>query len=123
MNKESGIQIVTSDAPFDRLDLQIKETISFLKKNRVEVKRLSRMPGIKWFKIDFAIDKRDAFGQFDYFPPELLKLAGDLGLGLELSQYTYDKKVKPFKHDIARLKESLLGLIKSQSTVQKGKRT
>jgi hypothetical protein len=36
------------------------------------------------------IDGETVMAQFDYFPPELVSLAGALGLGLELSIYPLD---------------------------------
>lgn len=37
--------------------------------------------------MDFGIARGDVAVQCDYFPPELIRLARELGLGIELSQY------------------------------------
>ncbi len=39
------------------------------------------------FAVDLRIDCEEVMAQFDYFPPELVSLAGALGVGLELSIY------------------------------------
>ena len=39
-------------------------------------------------RLDVPIECRDgAFAQFNYFPPELVRAAGKLGIGIELSSY------------------------------------
>jgi len=39
------------------------------------------------FPSELRIGKKDVVCQFDYFPPALLKAAGSLGIGVELSTY------------------------------------
>jgi hypothetical protein len=40
--------------------------------------------------LDFGIWRRDAFAQCDHFPAELVRVAGALDMGLELTVYTRD---------------------------------
>jgi hypothetical protein len=37
--------------------------------------------------LDFAIERRDVAVQCDYFPPDLVRIAGELGIGLMPSLY------------------------------------
>jgi hypothetical protein len=86
-NEQSGVHIVSSDADFDSLPDQITEAIAFLRNNNDQLQRLSGWPGIESLTLDFGIHRRDATVQCDRFPADLLKLAGDLGIDVELSQY------------------------------------
>ena len=42
------------------------------------------------FPVDLRIDRKKVMAQCDYFPPELVSLAGALGFGIELSVYPRD---------------------------------
>lgn len=42
------------------------------------------------FPVDLRIDRVNVMSQFDYLPPELVSLAGALGLGIEISIYPRD---------------------------------
>jgi hypothetical protein len=57
--------------------------IAFLKANQVELEQL----GIERIDLDFGIQDRDVAVQGDYFPPELLRLAGNLNIGIEVTRY------------------------------------
>jgi len=90
----SLIAIETSKADFDNLNKQIADTIRYLKRNKNKLAHLSSTKGIDHaildFGIDLRIDKKKVLYQSDKFPNELLKLAGDLGLDIELSIYPVD---------------------------------
>ena len=45
------------------------------------------MTGVEQLTLDFGIADREVAAQFDYFPPELLLAAGQLGIGIEISRY------------------------------------
>jgi hypothetical protein len=87
VNKSSGLRIDVSEAAFDDVQGQIRDAVSFLKRNEAELRRLCKFPGVEGVTLDFGIAMRDVIAQYDYFPPELLYLAGSLGIGIELSQY------------------------------------
>ena len=89
-NEKSGINVDASTADFDDFSGQLEETIVFLQTNSEQLKRLSKWPGIESLTLDFGIKRRDAAAQCDYFPPELLRLAGALEIGIELSQYSIE---------------------------------
>jgi len=59
----------------------------FLRKHQSELSRLASFPGVDDRHLDFGYHHRDAAVQCDYLPPELLALAGSLGIGIELSLY------------------------------------
>ena len=87
----SGLSIKVSDADFNNLTQQIKDTIDFLKENKDKLWHISQTSEVEHATLDFGIELRIDFQkvvyQFERFPNELLKLAGDLGLEIELSLY------------------------------------
>lgn len=87
MNTTSGFNVVVSDAEFSEFTRQVEDTIAFLTTHRGELERLGAAPGIEELWLDFGIERRDVMLQCDQFPPELIRLAGQLGMGIELSQY------------------------------------
>ena len=87
----SLLKIQTSKADFDNLVKQIKETIKYLKRNKEKLSHILVTPEIEYaildFGIDLTIDRKKTLTQSSLFPNDLLKLAGDLGLDIELSIY------------------------------------
>ena len=89
---DNGCSFDLSSADFDNLEQQQRDAIDFLKTN---FKKFKALYSYKLYPsdsptIDFGINSRmedDVVVQCDYFPTELLKLAGDLGFGIEISQY------------------------------------
>jgi hypothetical protein len=90
----SHLSIETSKADFDNLDKQIADTIRYLKRNKDKLAHINTTKGIDHavldFGIDLRIDRKNVLCQSDKFPSKLLKLAGDLGLDIELSIYPVD---------------------------------
>ena len=90
----SSISIETSKAEFDNFKKQIDDTIRFLKRNKDKLAHVTLTKGIEYavlnFGIDLRIDKKKVLIQSDTFPSELLKLAGDLRLDIEISIYPVD---------------------------------
>ena len=87
----TGARYIVSDADFDEFDIQKNEAIDFLNKNKRMIEEVIKLPSVEDASLDFGIERRDVAVQCDYFQPELLKLAGNLGLGIELSQYPIDE--------------------------------
>ena len=83
----SGVQFVASNAEMEEFDRQIDEATAFLRTHREEIRRLAAAPGVEDATLDFGICWQDVVFQFDYLPPSLVRLAGELGLGLEISHY------------------------------------
>jgi hypothetical protein len=83
----SGVHVSVSDADFSDLARQAREVADFLQARRDEIRQLCEFPGIEDVTLDFGIERRDVPIQCDYLPPDLVRLAGALGLGIELSNY------------------------------------
>ena len=87
----SGLSIQASDAEFNQLDKQIEDTIHFLRSNKEKLQYITSTKEVDFATLDFAIeiriDMERVVYQFEHFPSELLKLAGSLGIGLDISLY------------------------------------
>ena len=69
---------------------QIEDAHAFLREHEKELRSLRATHELTDVWLDFPyycrLDDKIAV-QCDYFPPEFLRLAGDLGIGIELSHY------------------------------------
>jgi hypothetical protein len=83
----SGIRVIVSKADFCELSKQIEDTISFLRKNYDDLKKLNSFPGVEGTEIDFGAEISPPFWASFTFPPELLMLAGSVDISLRLSVY------------------------------------
>ena len=91
----SGFTVPVSDAPWSRLVSQIADAERFLSKHRCEIARLSRIRGLDNLVLDFPIYLRIGkksgrsviAAQSDRFPASLVRAAGALRVGLELTIY------------------------------------
>lgn len=92
VNEKSGINIGVSDADCNEFPRQVEETIAFLRNNAAEIRRLVTWPNVGEVSLDFGIERRDVYVQCDYLPAELIRRAGELGLGIELSYYPISKE-------------------------------
>lgn len=92
--EHSRIAIQTSKADFHELNKQIKDTIRYLKRHKDKLSYIKQFKEIDFALLDFGInlriDRKKVLLQSDRFPSELLKLAGELGLDIELSIYPID---------------------------------
>ena len=86
-HQRSGVHVTASDADFGEFPRQVAEATAFLRAEVEQVRRLCKWPGVEAVDLDFGIERRDVAVQCDHLPPELVRLAGSLGLGIELSQY------------------------------------
>lgn len=84
----------TSKAGFEELEKQIKETIRYLSRHKEQLGLIKETKGVDFAFLDFGInlriDKRKVLMQCEFFPNELLQIAGELGLGVNLSIYPID---------------------------------
>lgn len=73
------------------LPQQVADAIAFLEAHHADLERLSVTSEVESMHLDFGhnlrIDGETCAAQFDRLPPRLLKLAGELGIGIELSLY------------------------------------
>ena len=65
---------------------QIQDAVEFLRKNSDEMVRLVATQALRC-SLDFGLSRGSGFLQCNYFPPELLRLAGALNVGIEISTY------------------------------------
>ena len=86
----SGLNFMLSDAEFDEFDQQVADAIAFIKFHRDELKRLRDFPGIESATLDFGIRRPDLVVQTNTFPSALIRRAGALGWGIELTQFPAD---------------------------------
>jgi hypothetical protein len=85
--ERSGIHVVASAADFSEFPRQVEEATEFLRAEADQVRRLCAFPGVEGVTLDFGVEWRDVAVQCDHLPPDLVRLAGSLGLGIELSHY------------------------------------
>ena len=85
----SGMTIVVSDAS-DDFAQQTVDAIEFLKINRVETLRLQDSNGLEGIGLDFGVTRRNGLLQSHLFPAELIRLAGEFSMTLEVSIYGTD---------------------------------
>ena len=82
----SGLSLDVSEAD-GRLRDEVSDALVFLTRHESELRRLRSFPGVTDLRLDFGCYRRDVPAQFEYLPPELLALAGNLDIGIELSLY------------------------------------
>jgi hypothetical protein len=91
VHQTSGFSVDVSRAPWSDLRGQIADACRFLEQHADELRVLTGLSSVEDIRLDFPselrIGRNNVVAQFDYFPPELLKAAGDLGVGIELSTY------------------------------------
>src|SRR5947209_595004 len=80
----SGFNADVSEAGFDDLSGQVRDAIAYLGEFHDDLIRLLHTDGVEGIELDFAIAARDVAGQFDFLPPELIRLAAECGMGIEL---------------------------------------
>ena len=94
--ERSGVHMTASDADFDEFPRQADEATAFLRNESEQVRRLCEWPGVEGVTLDFGVERRDVAVQCDVLPMELVRLAGSLGLAIEMSQYpTRDELLDP----------------------------
>ena len=82
----SGLTVVVSEAS-DDFARQITDAILFLKSNAPELQRLKTSVGLDGLDLDFGVDRKNGFLQSQVFPPELVSLAAEYSMALEVSIY------------------------------------
>jgi hypothetical protein len=85
---QSGFHIVVSKKDFADLAGQVRDAVTFLGHHRRAIRALRRRKGVETAALSFGVERRpDAVVQAEVFPEDLVRLAGQLGLALELSLY------------------------------------
>jgi len=83
----SGVHVPTSDADFSEFQRQVEESVAFLRDHEAEIRRLCEFPGVEQVTLDFGIERRDVPVQCDHLSAALVRVAGTLGLEIEVSHY------------------------------------
>ncbi|MBX7103690.1 MAG: hypothetical protein K1X57_06390 [Gemmataceae bacterium] len=91
-HEASNINFEVSDAGFNRLADQVGHAVEFLRSESEQVRRLCGWPGVEGVTLDFGVAWRDDVTHSDHLPAELVRLAGGLGLALEVSHYPVAEK-------------------------------
>jgi hypothetical protein len=89
--EQSGVHVSIGDADFDEFPRQVADAIEFLRAQHKQLQRLCEFPSVQSVTLDFGIARRDMFVQCDSLPPELIRLAGGFGMGIEISQYPIEE--------------------------------
>jgi len=84
----SGFTLVASEAEFTDLDRQVQDVIGFIQKHAAWLEALVAYPGAEFTSFDFGVEILSGTPiPSVYFPPDLVKAAGHIGLGLQASIY------------------------------------
>lgn len=83
----SGASFIASDADMNEFDVQIKEVKDFLSEHCAEIQKMVQFPGVEGGVLDFGIELRNVAVHGDFLPLELLQLAAQAGVGIQLSHY------------------------------------
>ena len=91
-HEDSGFKVDVSDAAMSDFPQQCKDAEDFLRRHFVELGRLDKVDGAE---LDFGYDCRIGTGaadkricvQNDYIPAGLVKLCGELSIGIALTQF------------------------------------
>ncbi|MEY4483667.1 MAG: hypothetical protein RL693_1119 [Verrucomicrobiota bacterium] len=87
------VSLDVSDAEWDELSLQTADAVEFLSTNRKALSDLLRCSDDTEAFLDFPLWSRlsgEIVNQNDHIPKKLIALAGELGLGIEMSIYAQD---------------------------------
>jgi hypothetical protein len=87
--ESSGFALDINDV-FGQLTVQIPSAIQFLRDQQQELRRLTEFPGVTDVRIVFTYCPGNVATRDEYFPPELVRLAGSLSIGIGLSIYPGD---------------------------------
>ena len=88
--EDFGFSSDVSERELTDLAGQIEDAHAFLRTQEDALRELMSSHNITDIRLDFPYSCRldeQIFMQCDYFPPELLRLAGNFGIGIELSHY------------------------------------
>jgi hypothetical protein len=86
VHQDSGLTTLVSAA--EVLEAQVDDAVGFLRGYQAELRRLVSIPEVERVVLDFGVAWHpDSAAQFSRLPPELLALAGNLNVWLELSHY------------------------------------
>ena len=94
------IRFTVSEKEWDDFNGQVEDAILYLKKYKYEFSKLQKKHDISNAYLDFPLWSKlnkKIVGQFEYIPKELITLAGELNIGIEISIYSKYKRIK-YRH-------------------------
>lgn len=83
----SYMSTCVSDAGFEAFEQQVKDVIAYLQQHYDILKLVSGVKEVQYFNLDFGVRYAGKFRQGLYLEPELVRLAGELGMSIEVSLY------------------------------------
>jgi hypothetical protein len=91
LQDRSGLSIKVSFADMNQFDQQLEDVQSYLTKYTREIKELTNFSGVESAYLDFGVGTKSPFWSTYVFPANLVRLAGELNLGLCISTYPTDE--------------------------------
>jgi hypothetical protein len=89
VRETSGLQFLVSSHDGHHVPLQIQDALAFLRQHGDAIRAALALPTVDEAFLDFAwYFPTEAAAQFNRIPPELCRLCGDLGVGIEFSVYS-----------------------------------
>lgn len=88
--KENSISFDVSECDWDDFSGQVQDAILFLKTHKLALANLTTKPFISDAYLDFALWSRldgNIINQNDHLPRELIKLCGELCIGIGMATY------------------------------------
>lgn len=85
--KVNGFNVSVGEAELGDLEGQVKDAILFLQRHRSELQKLKKHAGVDRVFLDFALVQENASVFSTSLPAELLSLAGDIGVDIELTYF------------------------------------
>jgi hypothetical protein len=114
----SGFSLKTSKAGFNEFNLQVKDTIRFLKSSKEKLKILKLTKEIQYatltFPVESRIEKKGIHSEF--FPRELIQLAGELFLDIEITLCSIELQNSVKKNNIESITPANTNRVNPQSS-------
>ncbi len=86
--EESSLTVEASGADFHEVNLQVEETVAFLRSHCEQIQKLQQFHGVERFWLDFGVaPKKHLAAEGFFLPHDLILLASSLRLGIELTHY------------------------------------
>ena len=82
----SGLTVLVSEA-CDSFVQQLADAVVILKSNRPELRRLHATAGLDGLSLDFGVTATNGFLENYFFPSELISLAAEYAMSLQVSIY------------------------------------
>ncbi len=126
IRQDSGFSEWVGRDGWENLRRTVANVLKFLQSHRNELMRLKRATGVESIMLDFAFDSRlgikNVAMQGEYLPPEFLRLAGELNIGIGLSIYpALEEKAPNLRRPLRRLQSK--STPKGSKKVAGGKRS